>query len=144
MTSLPRAEMEAMFARRQKAWDNRDTAALSQDYADDCVVDSPAGGGTLKGRDEVDRVRRAFFEGFPDLKLTTQRLLIDGDHVVQTSTMEGTDIGGFMGLVPTGKAFRVPAVFSYEFRGPLIYRERRIYDFTGMLVQVGLLKAKPV
>jgi hypothetical protein len=25
-----------------------------------------------------------------------------------------------------------------------IIRERRVYDFTGLLIQVGLLKAKPV
>ncbi len=25
-----------------------------------------------------------------------------------------------------------------------IVRERRVYDFTGLLVQIGLLKAKPV
>ena len=141
---LTRADIEAIFARRQEAWDNLETAALSQDYAEDCVVDSPAGGGSLKGRAEVDRVRRAFFEAFPDLKFISQTLLIDGDNVVQISTMEGTDIGGFMGMVPTGKAFSVPAVFFYEFRDRRIQRERRIYDFTGMLVQVGLLKAKPV
>lgn len=141
---MTRADMEAMFARRQEAWDNLDTAALSQDYADDCVVDSPAGGGTLNGRAEVDRVRRAFFEAFPDLKFIPQTLLIDGDHVVQIATMEGTDIGGFMGMVPTGKTFSVPAVFFYEFRDRLIHRERRIYDFTGMLVQMRLLKARPV
>jgi steroid delta-isomerase-like uncharacterized protein len=141
---MTRAEMEALFARRQDAWDNLDTAALSQDYAEDCVVDSPAGGGTLTGRVEVDRVRCAFFEAFPDLKLTTQTLLIEGDHVVQISTMEGTDMGGFMGMAPTGKSFSVPAVLFYEFRDRLIHRERRIYDFTGMLVQMRLLKARPV
>jgi steroid delta-isomerase-like uncharacterized protein len=141
---MTRADVESMFARRQEAWDNLDSAALSQDYADNCVVDSPAGGGTLNGRSEVDRVRRAFFEAFPDLKVVTHTLLIDGDHVVQISTMEGTDIGGFMGMAPTGKTFTVPAVFFYEFRDGQIHRERRIYDFTGMLVQVGLLKAKPV
>jgi hypothetical protein len=34
-------------------------------------------------------------------------------------------------------------VFFYELRDGLIVRERRVYDFTGVLVQVGLLKAKP-
>jgi hypothetical protein len=34
-------------------------------------------------------------------------------------------------------------VFLYELNGLTIVRERRIYDFTGMLVQIGALKAKP-
>ena len=144
MSTMSRAGIEALFARRQEAIDNLDAAALSLDYAEDCVVDSPAAGGILTGRDQVARARRSFFDSFPDLKFTTDRLLIDGNHVVQITTMEGTDIGGFMGLEPKGRSFNVPAVFFYELRGGLIARERRIYDFTGMLVQVGVLKAKPV
>ena len=31
-----------------------------------------------------------------------------------------------------------------EFKNGLIARERRIYDFTGLLIQIGVLKAKPV
>ena len=57
--------------------------------------------------------------------------------------MEGANIGGMMGLPPSGKSFRVPAVFLYELRGNKIARERRIMDFTGLLVQIGVLKAKP-
>ena len=58
-------------------------------------------------------------------------------------TLEGTDSGQFLGLPPTGKSFRIPAVFLYELKDGQIARERRIYDFTGLLVQIGLLKAKP-
>ena len=143
-SAMSRAGIEALFARRQEAIDNLDAATLSLDYAEDCVVESPVAGGILTGRDQVERARRAFFESFPDLKFTTERLLIDGNQVVQISTMEGTDIGGFMGLEPKGRSFKVPAVFFYELRDGLIARERRIYDFTGMLVRVGVLKAKPV
>jgi predicted ester cyclase len=52
-------------------------------------------------------------------------------------------MGGLFGLAPTGKTFRLPVVLMYELRGRQIVRERRIYDFTGLLVQVGVLKAKP-
>jgi steroid delta-isomerase-like uncharacterized protein len=144
ISGTSRTSIEAFFARRQEALDNLDAAALSLDYVEDCVVESPAAGGILNGRDQVERARRSFFESFPDLKFTTERLLIDGNQVVQITTMEGTDIGGFMGLEPKGRSFKVPAVYFYELRDGLIARERRIYDFTGMLVQVGVLKAKPV
>lgn len=141
-SALTRDEMTALFERRQEAFDNMDADALSRDYADDCVVDSPAAG-TLHGAGAVDRARRVWFEAFPDLKYTTVRVVIDGNHVMQLLTLEGTDIGGFMGLDPSGKSFKAPAVFAYEFRNRKIARETRIYDFTGLLVQIGLLKAKP-
>ena len=141
-SALTREEMTALFSRRQLAFDNMDADALSADYADDCVVDSPAAG-TLRGAVAVDRARRSFFEAFPDLKLCTENLVIDGNTVVQVATLEGTDIGGFMGLDPSGRSFKAPAVFIYEFRNRKIARESRIYDFTGVMVQIGLLKAKP-
>jgi steroid delta-isomerase-like uncharacterized protein len=137
-----REQVEAMFARRQGAFDNLDAAALSADYAEDCIIESPSSG-TLRGPWAADHARRAWFDAFPDLKYKTDRLIIDGEMVVQIATLEGTDIGGFMGLPPSGKAFRVPAVFTYQLRGGKIVREQRIYDFTGVLVQIGTLKAKP-
>jgi len=140
-SALTREELVALFKRRQGAFDNMDADALTEDYAEDCVVDSPAAG-TLRGAVAVDRARRAWFEAFPDLKYQTERLVIDGPHVMQLLTIEGTDIGGFMGL-PSGKSFKAPAVFVFEFRDRKIIKETRIYDFTGVLVQIGILKAKP-
>jgi hypothetical protein len=49
-----------------------------------------------------------------------------------------------MGLAPAGRSFDIPIVSLYEMKDRLIAHERRIYDFTGMLVQVGALKAKPI
>ena len=141
-SALTRDEMMALFDRRQEAFDNMDADALSRDYAVDCIVDSPAAG-TLRGATAVDRARRMWFEAFPDLKYRTERVVMDGNHVMQLLTLEGTDIGGFTGLAPSGKSFKAPAVFVYEFRERKIVRETRIYDFTGVLVQIGLLKAKP-
>jgi hypothetical protein len=49
-----------------------------------------------------------------------------------------------MGVPPTGKPFRVPMVLVNTLKNGQIVHERRIYDFTGLLVQIGVLKAKPV
>ncbi|MGB7219985.1 MAG: ester cyclase [Vicinamibacterales bacterium] len=140
---MTRKEVQAIFDRRQKAFDRLDAATLAGDYANDSRIESPTGG-THHGRAAAEKVLQAVFDGFPDLKTTTEGLIIDGDNVAQVMKMEGTDLGGFLGLPPTGKAFHLPGVFLYEFKDGLIVRERRIYDFTGMLVQVGLLRAKPI
>jgi steroid delta-isomerase-like uncharacterized protein len=140
---MTRAEVVAFFEGRQRAFDNLDAATLAADYADDCVVDSPTGG-THTGRASVKKVLQAVFDAFIDMKTRTDNLVIDGDHVAQTLSIEGTNIGGFLGLAPSGKPFRLAAVFLYEFKDRRIVRERRIYDFTGMLTQIGVLKTKPV
>ncbi len=74
---------------------------------------------------------------------TFEEPLIDGNRVVQMITSVGTDTGQFLGLPPTGKPFRVRVVFLTTVRDHLIVHEQRVYDFTGMLVQIGVLKAKP-
>ena len=79
----------------------------------------------------------AVFEAFLDRRLTPMNLMIDGDHVAQILSIEGTNMGGFLGLPASGKRFRLAAVFLYELRDRQIVRERRIYDFTGMLTQIG-------
>jgi steroid delta-isomerase-like uncharacterized protein len=140
---MTRAEVMAFFDRRQIAFDNLDAATLAADYAEDCIVDSPTGG-THTGRTAVQKVQQAVFDAFLDMKTRTESLVIDGDLVAQALTIEGTNIGGLFGLSPSGKPFRLDAVFLYELKDRQIVRERRIYDFTGMLTQIGVLKTKPV
>jgi hypothetical protein len=55
---LTREQVEAMFARRQAALDNLDAAALSADYTEDCIIESPASG-TLRGPWAADNAQRA-------------------------------------------------------------------------------------
>lgn len=89
-------------------------------------------------------ITQAWFVGFPDVVIATDQIIIDGDRVVWIGETWGTDTGGFFGLPPTGKPFKLPMVILCTVTDGLIVRERRIYDFTGMLVQIGVLKAKPV
>ena len=69
--------------------------------------------------------------------------VVNGSCAVTVVSIEGTHIGEFLGLPPTGKRFIMPAAFFYQLESGKIVRERRIYDFTGLLIQIGVLKAKP-
>ena len=141
---MTREETTAMFMRRYDHWNRRDTAALVQDLSENSVVDSPFAGGSARGRAAIEEVHRMFFRAFPDARLTLEELLIDGDRATMVGRLSGTDHGGFMGLAPTGRSFDIPIIYLYRIENGLIVHERRIYDFTGLLVQVGALKAKPV
>ena len=142
---MTRQDVEQMFARRQQALTRRDAATLASLHSEDGVLESPTAGGTVHGRHAIEDVYQAWFKAFPDLAFTAdEALLIDGNRVAQRLTTTGTDTGGFLGLPPTGKAFRVPLVVLCTLANDHIVHERRIYDFTGMLIQIGILKAKPV
>ena len=138
---MTRDEIESMFSRRDEAYAEMDSEALAADYTDDAVIYSPAGG-IHQGRDAA-RTFRTLFAAFADNERHVERLIIDGARVAEVMTLEGTNLGSLIGLPPSGKHFKVPAVFVYDLRGDKIVRERRHYDFTGLLVQIGVLKARP-
>ena len=140
---MTREEIVALFDRMQAAVNRTDADAVAEFHAHDGVVESLMAG-TVHGRKAIREVYRAFFAAFPDLLARVDDLLIDGERAVLIVTMTGTDIGGFMGLPPTGKPFKLPIVRVYTLKDGFIQHERRIYDFTGLLVQIGVLKAKPV
>jgi predicted ester cyclase len=75
--------------------------------------------------------------------MTNDEMVIDGDRVVTVHTAEGTHMQDLLGIAPTGKPFRMTVAFIYELRDHKIVRELRVYDFTGMLIQIGALKARP-
>jgi predicted ester cyclase len=88
-------------------------------------------------------VYEAWFNAFPDSRLTNERAIVDGSRIAEIATLSGTDTGGFLGLAPTGRPFRIPIVWQYAVEGGQFVFVRPTYDFTGMLVQLGVLKAKP-
>ena len=101
---------------------------------------SPSRVGLVLGLKRLNRV----LEHEPgDLTTTVESRIVDGNNAVTVLSLEGTHIGEFLGIPPTGKRFMMPAVFFYQLENGKIVRERRIYDFTGLLVQIGVLKAKP-
>jgi steroid delta-isomerase-like uncharacterized protein len=140
---MTRDDILAVLARRADAWRRLDADALVADYAEDAVVESPLAGGTTNGRDQIKQTFRTYFVAFPNLEMTETDVLVDGDRAAVLATFSGTDHGGFMGMPPTGRQMNIPVVFVYEFRDGKIAHDRRVYDFTGLLIQVGTLKAKP-
>ena len=140
---MTREEIVKMFDRRHEAYARLDAEALAADHAEDGVLESPVAGGTVTGRDAIAKIYRGFFAGFPDVTVDRGDLLIEGNRVVLMANMSGTDTGGFMDLPPTGKGFGFPIAFIFTLKDGHIAHERRVYDFTGMLIQIGVLKAKP-
>jgi predicted ester cyclase len=139
---MTRDEIVDLFGRRNAAFADHDADGIAELCAETCVVESPLGG-THQGRAAVAQVFTAFFEAFDDATLALDDLIIDGENVVQVGTLSLTDTGGLMGMEPSGKPAQLPIVVVCRVADGLIVHERRIYDFTGLLVQIGVLKARP-
>jgi uncharacterized protein (TIGR02246 family) len=139
---MTREAIHELIGRRLAAWHARDTVALAATHAPGGSVTSPTGG-VLEGRAEIERVYRTWLTAFPDLVFEPVDLLIDGNRVVQIARITATHSGDFFGLAPTGRRLEFQAALLMTVADGLVTDERRIYDFTGVLVQIGVLKAKP-
>jgi uncharacterized protein (TIGR02246 family) len=139
---MHRDEVLALVKRRFAAWEARDATALAATHAENGSVASPMGG-VLEGRAEIERNYKSWFSAFRDVVMQQDDLLIDGDRVVNIARLSGTHSGDFMGLPPTGRQVEFLVAQVMTVADGFVVDERRIYDFTGLLVQVGVLKAKP-
>jgi len=140
---MTRDEILSLMRRRHVAWDEHDIATLVSLHAPNGVVVSPTGG-VLEGRAEIERIYRLWLTAFPDVRYRSDDLLIDGDRVVEVAQFSATHAGAFFGVPATGRRVEVQIAVIMTLADGLVAEERRIYDFTGFLVQVGVLKAKPV
>lgn len=139
---MTREEITALFRRREATWRAHDAVALAADHSADAVVISPTGG-VLEGREEIQRVYQIWFSAFPDLRFDEYDFLIDGDRVALLMTATGSHSGDFFGLPASGRRVQAVCAFIYRLQDGAIVHERRILDFTGVLIQVGVLRAKP-
>jgi steroid delta-isomerase-like uncharacterized protein len=140
---ITRDDAVSFFAKRQELWTNRDPSALAHCHTEDGTVISPIFR-AVHGRADILGSYRSILTTFPDWQYTAQQLLIDGDRVAEQFHVRATHGGEFMGLPGSGRKFDIQGVCLFEMRDGLIALERRIYDFTGLLIQLGILKSKPV
>jgi steroid delta-isomerase-like uncharacterized protein len=142
MRGMERQEATAFFARLQKAWDLRDSEALAFGHTEDGTIVSPIFR-TVQGREAIATSYVSLFTIFPDWKYTGEGLLVDGDQVAEMFSVTATHAGEFMGFPGTGRKCEIRGVRMFTIRDGLIAHERRFYDFTGLLIQIGVLKSKP-
>ena len=135
-------EIQELFSRQLKYWNTRDARALAACHAEDGLVVSPIFR-TVSGREAILQSYLSLFELFPDWTYQSEDLLIHGNRAAEPYTAQATHVGEFMGLPGTGKKVHIQGVRLFELRDNLITKERRYYDFTGLLIQLGVLKGKP-
>jgi len=139
---MTREEITAFFDGRKQAWADRDADELGEGHALQGTAESPMFG-HLQGRAKIADTYRALFATFPDWDFRGEELIIDGARVAQAFQVGATHVGTFMGISGTNRRFRIQGVRLFTMADGLVQHERRMYDFTGLLIQIGILRGKP-
>jgi steroid delta-isomerase-like uncharacterized protein len=139
---MTREAIETLLAQRDVLWRRRDSAGLAKAHAEGGVVESPMFG-VIRGRPAIERSYAELFRAFPDSAIDIQGLLVDGDQAVQLFKWHATHSEEMFGLPASGRQFTIQGAQVYKFEAGHIIHERRIYDFTGLLIQIGVLRPRP-
>ena len=139
------AAVEANKAACQRFFDQAlaagDTTAVDALVAADAIEHQPMPPGYPSGTTAaLKQFIVAWHAGFPDIKVTVERMVGEGDQVAIYSTMTGTNTGAFMGMKPTGKAVKVEAFDLVRIENGRMVEHWGLNDTYAMMVQMGMIK----
>ena len=76
---------------------------------------------------------------YPDIHLTVEDVIAEGDKVVARNTVSGTHQGEFMGFAPTGKSVTYNEIFVFRFADGRVVETWGVVDVYAQMNQLGLL-----
>ena len=88
---------------------------------------------------DFKQMESEIFDAFPDMHVTIDDMVAEGDKVAARVTMTGTHKGEFMGIPPTNKKVQVQAIAIDRVVGGKIVEEWGIFDTQGLMQQLGVV-----
>jgi steroid delta-isomerase-like uncharacterized protein len=136
-------DLGAFIERHIAAYNRRDTDELTAHHAEGGVVFSPMFA-RLEGRPQIRASYTTLFAAFPDWRVEYETPIREGGRLALPFSVTATHQGDFMGLAGTGRrcTFEGVSLFVLD-DDALIREERRVYDFTGLLTWLGVLRVRP-
>jgi predicted ester cyclase len=142
MPATPLTENAAAFRRVHEVTNTHDATLISatfdEAFAADVLIHLP-----LPVPSTGVRAIRDLFamlhDAFPDLHITVEDTIAEGDRVVGRNSLTGTHRGDYMGLSPTGIRVVYSEIFIFRFDGGRIAEIWGVVDVVAQLRQLGVL-----
>jgi serine phosphatase RsbU (regulator of sigma subunit) len=120
--SVSTEENRAIFRRYiEEVW-NQTNLELVDEIFDRYISHQPDGSTLERGPEDVKRFVGEFRTAFPDLRLSIDDQIAEGDKVMIRETARGTHQGELRGMAPTGEEVEIPgmAVFRFSSEGKVV------------------------
>ena len=109
-------------------------ADFGQYFTSDVVLTVMGTDQRAVGREAAEQQTRNMYERAFDARIEVRNLLVDDDKAAVEADFAGTHIGEFAGIVPAGRAVRVPYSVVYDLRDGQI-SALRVYFPMSMLAE---------
>ncbi len=108
-------------------------------YADDLTLHGYPPG--VEGKEGVSAFYAAFAKALPDVELTLEDAVSDGDKVAVRYTIKGTHSDELMGVPATGNRVDVSGQSFFRFEDGRVVERWQSLDAVTLLTQIGALPA---
>ncbi len=122
----------------EEIWRTGNASLIDEHMAPNYVLHNPPTGFS-PDREGLKAILHAMRSAFPDLRMTVEDVIAEGDKVVQRRRYEGTHKGEFFGVPATGKALSVSQITVSRVADGKFAEEWAETDFLGMLQQLGVV-----
>jgi len=124
----------------EEVFNKKNLAAIDEFYAPN-HVDHTLPPGLPVSPEGTKQAIAMTLTALPDLHLTIEDMIAEGDKVVTWFTTHGTQQGAFGGIPPTGKQVAVSTIEITRIADGKIVEDWGLDDRLGMLQQLGLVPA---
>lgn len=146
MSTNQETSNKATLTRLQEALSSGDWELISKTIdevvAPDALISTPLPI-EATGADLLKEVFGRLHRAFPDLHITIEDLIAEGDKVVARDTVTGTHQGEYMALPPTGKSVTYNEIFIVRFADGRIAETWGVVDVLSQLRQLGAISGGP-
>jgi steroid delta-isomerase-like uncharacterized protein len=94
------------------------------------------------GAQAVKQVWATLLRAYPDLHVTVEDLIAEGDKVVCRNVVTGTHRGEYMGIPPTGKSVTYNEIFIFRFAGGRLAETWGVVDVLSQMRQLGAIPGR--
>lgn len=134
-------EPTEVMRRKNQAFNAQDTEETMRHFSPTVTMATPLG--ALTGRDQVGRFFAAFWEAFPDLWLTVEDEIAEGNKVALRLRCKGTHLGTLRssgGEIPaTGRQLDLAMSDHIKVTDGQIVAVHLYFDQVSLLVQLGAM-----
>lgn len=128
-----------LIAQLVAAWNTRSPERVAAWYSEDCYGLDVAIARPQIGRQGIQRMFEAYWRAFPDLELSLDEAIVEGDRMALFWTARGTHLGTIMHIPATGRSVTVKGVNRLVLRDGKVRETLTIWDVAGMLREISLL-----
>jgi steroid delta-isomerase-like uncharacterized protein len=144
MSTIQKTGNKATFERFCDAMNTGDAEVISSTIDElverDALIRTPLPLDST-GRDKLKEVFGRLHQAFPDLRVTIEDLIAEGDKVVARNSVTGTHQGDYMGIPPTGKSVTYNEIFIFRFVAGRVAETWGVVDVFAQMRQLGLAPA---